>query len=58
MKHLVPLLAVVCFSIAGLGCKSTCCGECGTCESEPAAHNHSHDGDGTTCCGADGKCCK
>ena len=51
MKIFVPLLAVFCFSLAGVGCKSTCCGSCG------GDHGHSH-GDKDKCCSTDGKCCK
>ena len=29
MKLFVPLLAVLAFTLAGVGCKSTCCGTCG-----------------------------
>lgn len=29
MKFFLPLLALFCFSLAGVGCKSTCCGTCG-----------------------------
>ena len=30
MKFILPLLALFCFSIAGVGCKSSgCCGKCG-----------------------------
>lgn len=30
MKYLLPLVALFCFSLAGVGCKSTsCCGKCG-----------------------------
>lgn len=29
MKFVLPLLALFCFSLAGVGCKSSCCGKCG-----------------------------
>lgn len=46
MKMILPALAVFCFALAGVGCKSTSCG-------------HSH-GDGAKCCGkceGAAKCC-
>lgn len=53
MKMILPFLAVFCFALAGVGCKSTsCCGKCGG-----EAHGHSH-ADDKPCCGKDGKCCK
>ncbi len=57
MKYLIPLLAVFCFTF--VGCKSTCCGECG---GDKAAHGHDHAHDHAhgdkECCGEGGKCCK
>lgn len=50
MKCLIPMLAVLCFTVCGVGCKSTCCGKCG------GDHGHSHAE--KKCCGTDGKCCK
>ncbi|MBX2851511.1 MAG: hypothetical protein KTR15_07190 [Phycisphaeraceae bacterium] len=46
MKFLLPLLALFCFSLAGVGCKSSCCGSCG--------------GDAAKACpaGCDKPCCK
>ena len=29
MKLFIPLLAVLAFTMVGVGCKSTCCGKCG-----------------------------
>lgn len=53
MKMILPVLAVFCFSLAGVGCKShghshgegaKCCGKC--------------DASAKKCCGKDGVCCK
>lgn len=46
MKMILPFLAVFCFALAGVGCKSTsCCGKCGG-----EAHGHTHT-EGEKCCG-------
>lgn len=53
MKLIIPMLAVCCFALGGVGCKSTsCCGKC----SGGAAHSHT---DGKCCgtCGKDKKAC-
>lgn len=52
MKMILPFLAVFCFALAGVGCKSACCGTCG------GDHGHSHADGEKKCCGKDGKCCK
>lgn len=48
MKFLLPLLAVFCFTLAGVGCKSTCSSCSSGCD-------HAH----KECCGKCGKdkCC-
>lgn len=47
MKMILPMLAVFCFALAGVGCNSTCATGC--------SHDH-----GAKCCGtcaAEKKCC-
>lgn len=45
MKMILPMLAVFCFALAGVGCKTT-----GSCADKCESHGHSHV-DSKKCCG-------
>ena len=55
MKLILPMLAVFCFALSGVGCKSTsCCGKCGG-EAHTHADGSSHSHGDKKCCGKCGK---
>ncbi len=51
MKFVLPLLAMFCFTLAGVGCAST---SCSSCDGEAKCCGKC-DGDAKACCGKCGK---
>ena len=54
MKFLLPLLAMFCFTLAGVGCKSTCATSCDS-DAKCCGKCDKADGAEKKCCGKCGK---